>query len=628
MDRNQVIGFILIFAILLGYTYFNAPTAEELASRKSEVKAAQDMATDTDTLTVEEVPTSVETQQPAGSNTNPDSAKIAANRSFYGDFAQASIGEAEELVLENEDLEVVFSSKGGRIISATVKNHVKTIEQADGSKTYEVIKLLNNPKNKFGYFLPMENNPAGGVNTDDLYFTPKLQGNELTFVLNTGTGGKIEQKYTLDETGFNLNYEVYFNGLQNSVNSGSEVELNWINYLNKLELNESFEQRYSTVYFKESDDSNADYCSCSSDDEETMMSTPLDWISHSNQFFNTSLIADGRPFRGGELITKMTNLENNNFLKKLESKMILPIGYSNDRFSMKMYVGPNEFDNLRTYNKSLEQIIPFGNSIFGTINRWVIRPFFDFLSTFIGSKGIVILVLIFIIKMMLYPLMYKMLHSQALMGALKPRLSHLNEKYKDEPQKKQVETMKIYREYGVSPLGGCLPMILQMPIWYALFRFFPASIEFRQESFLWAHDLSTYDDVISLPFELPFMGDHLSLFTILWAVTTVIYTYYNTRHTDMSANPAMKYMQYLMPVMFLGFFNTYAAGLTAYMFFSNMINILQTLVTKQFIFTDAKLEAELARKKAKPKKKSSFQERLEEAMKQQQAMQQQKGKKK
>ena len=223
--------------------------------------------------------------------------------------------------------------------------------------------------------------------------------------------------------------------------------------------------------------------------------------------------------------------------------------------------------------------------------------------------------------------MYKMLHSQALMGALKPELAHLNEKYKDDAQKKQMETMKIYREYGVSPLGGCLPMLIQMPIWYALFRFFPASFSFRQEAFLWAHDLSSYDDFFHLPFYIPYVGDHLSLFTILYSISMLLYTYYNTKHMDMSANPAMKYMQYLMPVMFFGFFNTYASGLTAYMFFSNLMNISQTVITKKFIFKDEKLQEELKTKKAKPKKKGGFQQRMEEALKQQQSVQAKKKKK-
>jgi len=294
-----------------------------------------------------------------------------------------------------------------------------------------------------------------------------------------------------------------------------------------------------------------------------------------------------------------------------------------------MYIGPNEFERLQTFDNSLEEIIPFGRSIFGSINRWVIRPAFNWLSKFIPSKAITIIVMIFILKMLLYPLMYKMLHSQAKMGVLKPELAGLKEKYKDEPQKVQMETMKKYREYGVSPFGGCMPMLLQMPIWYALFRFFPASITFRQESFLWATDLSSYDVFFRLPFDIPAFGAHVSLFTILWAATTIIYSYYNMRHMDMSANPAMKYVQYFMPVTFLFFFNTYASGLTVYMFFSNLFNILQTIITKKFVFDDDKLRAELDLQKNKPKKKKTgFQARLEEAMKQQQEVQKKRNKKK
>ena len=223
--------------------------------------------------------------------------------------------------------------------------------------------------------------------------------------------------------------------------------------------------------------------------------------------------------------------------------------------------------------------------------------------------------------------MYKMLHSQAKMGVLKPELAQLKEKFKDDNQKIQMETMKVSREFGVSPLGGCMPMIVQIPIWYALFRFFPAYIDFRQESFLWADDLSSYDIFFRLPFEIPMFGAHISLFTLLWAITTIIYTYYNTKHMDMSAQPMMKYVQYAMPVMFLVFFNNYASGLTIYMFFSNLINIIQTIGTKQFIFDDEKIRAELYKKKEKPKKQSKFQARLEEAMKQQKLQQEKKRRK-
>ena len=227
--------------------------------------------------------------------------------------------------------------------------------------------------------------------------------------------------------------------------------------------------------------------------------------------------------------------------------------------------------------------------------------------------------------MLLFPLTYKMLYSQSKMGALKPQIAKVREKYKDDAQQQQMETMKMYREFGVNPLGGCMPMVLQMPIWFALYRFFPASIEFRQASFLWAHDLSSFDVFTLLPLDIPFYGAHISLFTILWAIATVGYTVYNSRNMDMSQmnNPAMKYMQYFMPVMFLFFFNNFASGLTCYLLFSSVFNILQTLITKNVIINQDKVKAQLERNKQKPKKKGGFQQRLEQAMKQQQQIQEQ-----
>jgi YidC/Oxa1 family membrane protein insertase len=347
----------------------------------------------------------------------------------------------------------------------------------------------------------------------------------------------------------------------------------------------------------------------------------VEWVSNVNQFFNTSLMAENVKFENSIFETVALDKENED-LKLLKSEFDIPLNLSkSESIEMAMYIGPNEFKALRAYDMELEGIIPFGRSLFGTINRWVIRPAFNYLSRVIGSKGVVIIVLIFIIKMLLYPLMYKMLHSQAKMGALKPELASLKEKHKGDQQKVQMETMKVYKEYGVSPLGGCMPMILQMPIWYALFRFFPASITFRQEPFLWATDLSSFDVIAWLPFEIPAFGSHISLFTILWAISTVAYSYYNMKHMDMSANPAMKYIQYLMPITFLVFFNGYASGLTCYMFFSNLFNVAQTILTKKFIFNDERLREELMLSKSKPKKKGGFQSKLEEAMKQQQEVQ-------
>ena len=340
------------------------------------------------------------------------------------------------------------------------------------------------------------------------------------------------------------------------------------------------------------------------------------------------LMAKDRPFRGGTFETKVFDrdkIKDSPDLKILHSTLQVPADQGS--FAMEMYVGPKDYEVLEEYGEEVKYIVPFGTSIIGTANRWIIRPLFNFLSGFLGTKGLIILLLTFVVKIALYPLTYKMLHSQQKMAALKPQMAKVKDKFKDDQQAAQMETMKMYREYGVNPLSGCMPMVLQMPVWIALYRFFPASIEFRQESFLWASDLSSYDAAFWLPFTIPFTDQsHLSLFTLLWVITTLIYTYYNMQQMEMAnmggANAQMmKYMQFGMPVFFLFFFNSFASGLTCYLVFSNLFNIAQTLITKNIILDKDKIEAELMAHKKKPKKKKSgFQSKLEDAMKQQQAL--------
>ncbi len=621
MDKNQTIGIILIFALIMGYTWLNAPTEEQLAQLREE--RIQDSLEQVRNLELEKA---VENKI-VESIALPDSILMAQNQGTYGAFSNASVGSEELVSLENDKIKITFSSKGASIKEAVLKDHYQIISDTSNVETKVNVSLMQDVKNRIGFDLPVTGVAGGIVNSGDLYYKINQQGNSIEFVVQSNQGGRFIQKYTIAED-YKLEYESKLENLQGVVIPREGViPFQATHFLEKIEVNDPFEKRYSTVYFKESDESNSDYCSCTSSATEDPESS-IAWFSHSNQFFNTSWIAKDRSFKKGIFETDML-LDDSKELKKIVSSVDVPFDNAQaSSFVMDMYIGPNEYDDLASYDKGLEQIIPFGTSVFGTINRYVIRPAFNFLTGLISSKGLAIILMIFIIKMLLYPLTYKMLYSQAKMQALKPTLAKLTEKFSDDAQKKQVETMKIYREYGVSPLGGCMPMVIQMPIWYALFRFFPASITFRQESFLWANDLSSYDVIAYLPFEIPMFGAHISLFTILWAVTTVLYTYYNTKHMDMSANPAMKYVQYFMPLMFLFFFNNYASGLTCYMFFSNLFNILQTVLTKRFVFDNDKIAAELEKQKAKPKKKGGFQARLEEAMKQQQQLKQQQAAKK
>jgi YidC/Oxa1 family membrane protein insertase len=625
MDKNTIIGLILIFALLMGWQQYMKPKAQAIEAQK----ALQDSLARA---------TQVDKSKPAtrqndtvSSNQQVDSPLDetivqTASATKLGPFAPAGIGKNQELTLENDLIKIVFNSKGGVIRYAELKKYYKVDEDDRKKELKSPLRLLANDKNRFEYRIPVKGAANGLVKTGDLYFDAQVDGNTIVFKANAGEGRYFEQKYTLSSSDYSLDYAISAKGL--SAFSGGESEdlkLYWLNYLDKLEKNEGFERNYSTVYFRPTDDS-PDYCACTSSDTEDKSSVPIRWIAHANQFFNTSIVAE-KPFKGAVMETEMLDPSDSS-LKKLRTELTIPAeSIHNASFTMKMYLGPNEFDRLRAMGYNLEDVIPFGASILGSINRWVVRPVFNFLLQFISSKGLVILLLTFLVKMVVYPLTYRMLYSQAKMGALKPQLAGLKDKFKDDPQQQQVETMKIYREFGVNPLGGCLPSLLQMPIWIALYRFFPAAIEFRQASFLWATDLSSYDVAMRLPFEIPMgFGSHISAFTLLWAISTLVYTYYSTRDMDFSANPAMKYMQYIMPLLFLGFFNSYASGLTCYLLFSNLITIGQTIVTRNYIIDKEKIMAQLEAYRKQPKKKGGWQDRLESAMKEQQRIQTEKAK--
>ena len=605
MDRNQAIGITLLFGLAYFFLVYNSPSEAEIA----EAKRKRDSI-----AMIEQRPIEDEVAQ-----INKETAK-EVDTSFADTAGIAPMQSEESFVLENDVLKINFSNKGGRITGVELKKFDRIIEDKDHNKRKIPLLIMDHEKNIFEYKLAADNGTI--IKTGKKFFEGNQSGDKLTFALREN-GVSFIQEYRLSPGSYTLDYTLKNSGGDHDEN----VELNWNNYLNKLELNESYERYYTSVYYKESDD-DPTYCSCRSDDQVDESETKIDWIAHSNQFFSSALIPKTRAL-GGKFETVMLDEEDES-LKLLKSKLYLPSGeLEGNGLAMKFYIGPNDFDALRAFDNDLEDIIPFGSSIFGTINRWIIRPLFNFLSSFIGSMGIVILLLTLIVKILLYPLTYKMLHSQVKMAALKPEIEKMREKFKDDSSKQQMESMKLYREYGVNPLGGCMPMILQMPIWFALYRFFPAAIEFRQAPFLWADDLSSFDVITYLPFEIPFFGSHISLFTILWVLTTLLYTYYNSKLVDMSANPAMKYMQYFMPVMFLFFFNNYASGLTAYLMFSNIFNITQTLGTKNLVFNEEKIRAELQKNKEKPKKKKGgFQQRLEKALKEQQRLQQEKEKNK
>ena len=464
----------------------NAPSKEELAQKRLQDSLAKiEHSVDTSSI-IDPNPT-----QTAPQNTTaalPDSVQQIMMQSQFGPFAASGTGNEELQSIENDKIKITFSNKGGQIKEVLLKDYEKRIFNEEKEFINSELKLLEDKKNKFDYLLPVAG--KGIIKTGDLFFKASKNGNSISFKADAGNGRSFEQVYTLKED-YTVDYDVKFNGLNGVLENGTQnVKLNWVNHLDKLENNTRFEKIYSTVYFKESDDS-PDYCSCTGSDLEEVDEKGIKWVSNVNQFFNSTIIADD-VFGPSTFETVVDSDEEAEDLKKLESNISIPYK-PNETFGMTMYLGPNEFNRLKAFDLDLEDVIPYGRSILGTINRWVVRPLFSWLYRLIGNAGIAILVLTFLIKFALYPLTYKMLHSQAKMGALKPELAGLREKFKDDSQKVQMESMKIYREYGVNPAGGCMPMVIQMPIWIALYRFFPAGIEFRQTPFLWAQDLSSFD---------------------------------------------------------------------------------------------------------------------------------------
>ncbi|MEY3050917.1 MAG: hypothetical protein RLY31_702 [Bacteroidota bacterium] len=622
MDRNTLIGFLLIFGLLVAMQLVMAPEQERMeAERQAHLDSLrlleQQRADSLYSLSA----------LPDSSAPLPDSQAVALRRQQYagafGPFADAATGQEQTAVLENDLLRILFSNKGGRIVEVELKQHFKILVDSAHQETKVPLKLLEDPRNSFEYLLPVAGIPAQ-VGTGSLFFdASRPDAQSLVFRAPAGEGRFFEQSYSLQPGSYALQYQVRAVGLDGILERNTEhAELRWLDFLDKLEQNHQYERNYSTAYYKLTDD-DYDYCSCTADDTNEHPDRQVDWVAHSNQFFAAVLMAREKPFAGGSFTVSVLEPENEN-LKKLSTQLSVPL--SDQAFRMEFFLGPKDFETLRAYGSQLEDIIPFGSSIIGTANRWIVRPLFNFLLSFIGAKGVVILVLTLLVKLVLYPLSYKMLYSQAKMAALKPQIATLREKFKDDQSQLQMETMKIYREFGVNPLGGCLPVVIQMPVWLALYRFFPASIEFRQAGFLWATDLSSYDVVYWLPFEIPFYGTHVSLFTLLWVATTLLYTRYNLQQMDMSsmgggANAElMKWMQYLMPVFFLFFFNNFASGLTCYLVFSNILNVAQTIVTKRFVIDNDKIMQQLEAYRKKPKKKGGFQSRLEDALKQQQAV--------
>ena len=625
--KNAMIGMTLIMVILFGWQYLSAPSAQQVAENKRIKDSTEQATRRIDSLKMAQPMAQAPVQVAL-----PDSVRRQQMQGDFGIYSAFAMGQEQVNTLENDVFKITFTNKGGRIKDVLLKKYYKLTEDSSRVEKKELLHLLEDVKNRFEFVIP-SNTAKGKISTEDLYFaTPSVSGNTIVFRASLDDQTFIEQKYVIG-TGYDIDYDVRMKGLGQVLNPNAKsVQLNLEDYLDKLEKNVSYESSYSHLNYKESDNS-PDFLGATGEHKLELNTKPVQWVAHTNQFFTTSIISLNGGFKSASLESTAFDATSAD-LKKTTSKLELPTDNGEVNAKMKLYIGPKDYSILRTYKISLEDIVSYGGSILGTINRYIIRNIFDFLHSIFANVAVCILLLTLVVKAFLYPLSYKMLRSQAKTTALKPEIEKLKVKFKDDPKRVQVEQMKIYQEFGVNPLGGCLPTLLQMPIWMALFQFFPASIDFRQQGFLWATDLTGFEEFIKLPFHIPLYGAHISLFALLWGASLVVFTWYSMKDTDMTGQPAMmKQLQYFTPVIFTVMFNSYAAGLSLYMLFSNILNIGQTVVTKNYVIDHEKILEELHIYKKNPKKPSAFRQKLNDAMQQQQAIKEEqdkavKGKKK
>ena len=625
--KNAMIGMTLIMVILFGWQYLSAPSAQQVAENKRIKDSTEQATRRIDSLKMAQPMAQAPVQAAL-----PDSVRRQQMQGDFGIYSAFAMGQEQINTLENDVFKITFTNKGGRIKDVLLKKYYKLTEDSSRVEKKELLHLLEDVKNRFEFVIP-SNTAKGKISTEDLYFaTPSVSGNTIVFRASLDDQTFIEQKYVIG-TGYDIDYDVRMKGLGQVLNPNAKsVQLNFEDYLDKLEKNVSYESSYSHLNYKEGDNS-PDFLGATGEHKLELNTKPVQWVAHTNQFFTTSIISLNGGFKSASLESTAFDATSAD-LKKTTSKLELPTDNGEVNAKMKLYIGPKDYSILKTYKISLEDIVSYGGSILGTINRYIIRNIFDFLHSIFANVAVCILLLTLVVKAFLYPLSYKMLRSQAKTTALKPEIEKLKVKFKDDPKRVQVEQMKIYQEFGVNPLGGCLPTLLQMPIWMALFQFFPASIDFRQQGFLWATDLTGFEEFIKLPFHIPLYGAHISLFALLWGASLVVFTWYSMKDTDMTGQPAMmKQLQYFTPVIFTVMFNSYAAGLSLYMLFSNILNIGQTVVTKNYVIDHEKILEELHIYKKNPKKPSAFRQKLNDAMQQQQAIKEEqdkavKGKKK
>ncbi|MFC7773889.1 membrane protein insertase YidC [Flavobacterium sp. GCM10027622] len=620
-DLNSIIGFTLIFGIMMYMMYTNQPTEAEIKAEKAKKEQAAKANEPTQKNAV------------AATAVSTDSTKVsAALQASLGNFAySAALPSAKNDVttLENDLVVLKIANKGGYITEATLKKY-KSID-----KNGKLVQLIKD--NNAGLNIALQTKDGKTINTKDVFFEPtltKVDGNQvLSMKLKSGENQFLEYKYVLKANDYMLDFDVRSQGLAGVLNTTKPASLDWNLKTYRNEKSVAYENTLTEAVY-EYEEGKDDYLGQS---KEEVSVEGLTYIAYKQHFF-TSILLTGAPINEAKLSSD--NLiadaaKDTIFTKSFKAE--LPLAFKNGELDYKMnwYYGPADYKTLNAYEKNLDEIIPFGWGIFGWINKFIFVPLFGFLSNFL-AYGIAIILFTVLIKLAMAPITYKSFLSQAKMKVLRPELNEINDKFKD-PVKRQQETMKLYNKAGVNPMAGCIPALIQMPFMFASFKYFPSAFELRQQGFLWAKDLSSYDAIVKLPFNIPLYGDHISLFPILASIAIFFYMKYTTGDQQMSApqqegmpdmSKIMKMMIYISPVMMLIFFNNYGSGLSLYNLFSNIMTLGIMFYIKNYVVDEKKIHAQIQENKLKePKKPSKFQQKLQEAMEQAEAQKNAKGKK-
>lgn len=589
MDRNSVVGFFLLIALLVAYVAYNQYSQQEYQKARIEDSLAN--------ARIHPKPEIASRPQASPSPTQ-DSTRAADSLVILEEKT------TEWVSLSNESLELVFSTKGAQAQRAVLKEY----KTSDGDS----LVLFDGPENRLSAVLPIRD---GALATEDLYYDYKVEtGPEgektLHFQSTLSESESVLISYTLPKEGYMLNTRMQFLGM-----NASSVPLTWQTLALHTEKDVETERMNAQVYYRQTD-KDRDYYTINSTGE-FKVEKPVHWVGFRLQFFATALILNSG-FQEVS-VNSTTNLDDSSLVARNQNRFIAPL--TNNSLDLSWYVGPNHYQTLRSYQIGLDDMVPLGYGIMAFvkyINKWLIIPIFNVLSQFISNYGIIIMLMTIIIRLLLSFFTYKSYLSAAKMRVLKPEMDALREKYGDDQQKFGMEQMKLYRTAGVNPLGGCMPMLLQLPILFAMFYFFPTSIELRQEPFLWADDLSTYDSIARLPFTIPFYGNHVSLFTLLMTASSLFLALYNRNMTVQDPNnPMLKWMPYVFPFLLIGVFNKMAAALTFYYFFSNLISILQQFIIQKYIIDEDAIHRKIQENKNKPNTPSKWQQRLEEMQKKQ-----------